>query len=340
MERRFVILTAKGEGGVRTEPFDIDAEALKENEAVIETSMSLISAGTELSRVYAIKQGFRYPVYPGYTAVGTVLAKGAALTDLGVGDRVFYAGPHASVNRYRHIGTTQGDKILKIDPRLSDKQACIIQMGLIAMNAITACTGKLTDTATVYGLGTIGLVTACLLKKAGFRVIGFDPVASRCETAKTLGLSECFSVDPDQQVETLLSLTNGRGSDVSVDVSGISAAVSNAILGSAKHGQVILLGSPRASFTTDVTPIFNAIHMKMLDVKGAFNELNPYGPTDGTRRSVLRDFDTVQQLILDGTLDADKLISHVIAPEDVMTAYHGLMYEKDVWHCAAIDWKR
>jgi len=340
MERRFVILTAKGEGGIASEPFFCRSEDLAANEAVIETGMSLISAGTELSRVFAIKQGFSYPVYPGYTAVGTVQMKGSGLPDIEIGDRVFYAGPHASINRYRHIGTTQGDKILKIDPRLSDKQACLIQMGLIAMNAVTACNGKITDTAAVYGLGTIGIVAALLLQKAGMRVICFDPVSSRCESARSLGLPECYDVAPEQQVETLRSLTNGRGSDVSVDVSGISAAIANAVFGSAKHGQVILLGSPRASFTTDVTPIFNAIHMKMLDVKGAFNELNPYGTTDGTRRSVLRDFETVQQLILDGTLDADKLISHVIAPEEVMTAYHGLMYEREIWHCAAIDWTR
>ena len=340
MERRFVILTAKGEGGIASEPFSCRSEDLAANEAVIETSMSLISAGTELSRVFAIKQGFSYPVYPGYTAIGTVQMKGSGLPDIEIGDRVFYAGPHASINRYRHIGTTQGDKILKIDPRLSDKQACLIQMGLIAMNAVTACSGKITDTAAVYGLGTIGIVAALLLQKAGMRVICFDPVSSRCESARSLGLSECYDVAPEQQVETLRSLTNSRGSDVSVDVSGISAAIANAVFGSAKHGQVILLGSPRASFTTDVTPIFNSIHMKMLDVKGAFNELNPYGTTDGTRRSVLRDFETVQRLILDGTLDADKLISHVIAPEEVMTAYHGLMYEREIWHCAAIDWKR
>ena len=340
MERRYVILTAKGEGGIVTEAFPMENMELAENEAVIETGMSLISAGTELSRVFAIKQGFSYPVYPGYTSVGTVLKKGAGLSGIEVGDRVFYAGPHASVNRYRHVGTTQGDKILKIDPRLSDKQACLIQMGLIAMNAVTAANGKITDTAAVYGLGTIGIVAALLLQRSGMRVICFDPVSSRCESARSLGLSECFDVAPEQQTETLRTLTNERGSDVSVDVSGISAAIANSVFGSAKHGQVILLGSPRASFTTDVTPIFNAIHMKMLDVKGAFNELNPYGTTDGTRRSVLRDFDTVQQLILDGTFDADKLISHVIAPEEIMTAYHGLMYDRETWHCAAIDWSK
>lgn len=340
MNRRFIVLTEKACAKCMSEPFEFREEDLKENEAVIETSMSLISAGTELSRVYAIKQGFSYPVYPGYAAVGKIIAKGSGLSDLKINDRVFYSGPHASVNRFTHIGTTQGNKIMKIDPSLDDKQACLIQMGLIAMNAVTACSGKLTDTAAVYGLGTIGIITALLLQKEGMRILAFDPVKERCENAKMLGLKEVFDVDADKQVEKLKELTGGKGSDISVDASGISPAIINAVSGSAKHGQVILLGSPRASYSCDITPVFNAIHMKMLEVKGAFNELNPYPETDGTRRSVLRDFAAVQRLIADGTLNADKLISHVIKPDQIMDAYHGLMFEKESWQCAVIDWNQ
>lgn len=340
MKRDYIIIDEKASARCASEPFNVQETDLKENEAIIETTMTMISAGTELSRVYAIKQGFSYPVYPGYTAVGKVIAKGKGLTGIEINDRVFYSGPHASINRYNHVGTTQGNKIMKIDPRLSDKQACLIQMGLIAMNAVTACSGKLTDTAAVYGLGTIGIITALLLQKEGMRVIAFDPVESRCKEAKDAGIHEVFHVEPDKQVETLMSVTNNKGSDISVDVSGISGAIVNAVMGSAKHGQVILLGSPRASFTTDITPMLNAIHMKMLEVKGAFNELNPYPSTDGTRRSVLRDFDTVQRLILDNTLDAEKIISHTITPDQIMEAYHGLMYEKEKWHCVVIDWTK
>ena len=337
MERRFVILTGKAQAEIQAEEFDIN-QPLKDNEAIIETTTTMISAGTELSRVYAIKAGFSYPVYPGYTAIGKVLRKGEGLTHIEVGDRVFYSGPHASINKFEHTGKTQGAKIMKVDENLTDNQACMLQMGMIAMNAITACKGTLSDTVAVYGLGTIGIVAALLLQKQGMRVLCFDPVESRCEEARNAGLKECFSVAPDKQVETLKELTNGKGAEISVDVSGISPAIVNAILGTAKYGQVILLGSPRAGFTCDITPVLNAIHMKMLDVKGAFNQLSPFPETDGTRSNVIRDYQTLSRLLLDKTIDADKLISHVIKPEQIMDAYHGLMHEKEIWHCAIIDW--
>ena len=56
MQRKSIVLTGKAQAECQCEDFQFDAAELKTNEAVIETSMSLISAGTELSRVYAIKQ--------------------------------------------------------------------------------------------------------------------------------------------------------------------------------------------------------------------------------------------------------------------------------------------
>ena len=339
MERKFVILTEEAHAEIQSEPFDLE-QPLNDNEAIIETTTSMISAGTELSRVYAIKKGFSYPVYPGYTCVGKVLRKGKGLTHVEVGDRVFYSGPHASINKFAHTGLTQGAKILKIDENLTDNEACMLQMGMIAMNSIKACNGNLNDTVAIFGLGTIGIITSLLFKKQGMRVIAFDPVTSRCEEARNAGIEECYDVTPDKQVETLKQLTNGKGAEISVDVSGISPAIVNAILGTAKYGQVILLGSPRASFTCDITPVLNAIHMKMLDVKGSFNQLDAFPQTDGTRSNVLRNVQTLQKLMLNKDIDIEKLISHTIKPEDIMSAYHGLMYEKNDYHCVIIDWTK
>lgn len=338
MRRKYIVLTAKGEAKCQEEEFAYPRE-LAANEAIIKTSYSLIGAGTELSRVYAIKQGFTYPVYPGYAAIGRIMAKGEGLKDLAINDRVFYSGPHASINRFNHQAKTQGNKIMKIDEQLDDKEAALIPLGLIAMNVITACDGKLNDTAVVYGLGTIGILAALLLKEAGFHTLAFDPVPARCEEAKALGLKEVFDCAASEQAKVLNELTQGKGADISVDASGLSAVIAQAILQTAKHGQVILLGSPRAAYNCDITPLLNTIHMRMLNVKGAFNELNPFPPTDGLRRNVLRDFATVEKLLRNKVFNADKLISQVIKPEGIMTAYHGLMYDKEKWRCVLIDWR-
>ena len=68
MESKYVELTEKGKSRLASE--EIDTSNLKPNEAVIKASYSMISAGTELSRAFAIKKGFSYPVRPGYSTVG------------------------------------------------------------------------------------------------------------------------------------------------------------------------------------------------------------------------------------------------------------------------------
>lgn len=338
MLSKYVIITGKGMAEILSE--EIDTTNLKQNEAIIQTSTSLISAGTELSRVFAIKEGFSYPVRPGYSSIGTLLAKGEELEDLEIGDKVFYDGPHASVNRHRRDNKTQGPKIFKIPHDMDDHQASLICLGLVAMNGVNATEIKLGDTLAVFGLGTIGIMSALLYQELGARVIAVDPVSSRCELAKELGIKEVLSCDPNQQVTELEKMTDGRGVDISVDVSGVAPAIENAILACGIHGQVILLGSPRAAYTTNITNVLNHIHMKMIKLIGAFNNLNPVFEKEGSRISVERDFKVICDRIYDNRIDASKIISHVIKPEEIESAYHGLMYEKETYRCVVIDWEK
>ncbi len=338
MLSKFVIITAKGKAEIQTE--QIDTTELKPNEAIIDTSTSLISAGTELSRVFAIKEGFSYPVRPGYSSIGTVVKKGEGLEDLKIGDKVFYTGRHASVNRFSRSDKTQGPKIFKIPEDMDDSEASLICLGLVAMNGVNATDIKLGDTLAVFGLGTIGMMAALLYQELGARVIAVDPVVSRCQLAKDLGIKEVLDCAADQQVEQLKKMTNGRGVDIGVDVTGVSQAIENVILATGLHGQVVLLGSPRAAYTTNVTSILNHIHMKMIKVMGAFNNLNPLYEKEGSRICVERDFKMITERIYDRRINAKKIISHIIKPEEIERAYHGLMYEKEEYRCVVIDWHK
>ena len=336
MLSRYVSVTGVGEASIMTE--DLDVSGLSENEAVIEAEFSMISAGTELSRVFAIKKGFSYPVRPGYSSVGKVIAKGSGLKDIEIGDRVYYSGPHASVCRIENSDRTQGTSIFKSYRDLCPKEASLYNLGLIAVSSVAVTEVKPGDTAAVFGLGAIGLLVACLLKEAGARVIAVDPIKSRCEKAKELGISECLSAPPGEQVEEIRRLTNGLGADICADVTGDSRAITNAVLSTALYGQVVLMGTPRADIEMNVTPVFNRIHMNMLTVRGAFNSLFPLRETEGSRITVERNLRYFETLVAEGRLAADKIISHVIKPEEVQSAYHGLMYDKENYLCVVIDW--
>ena len=71
-------------------------EPLLNGECRIQTAYSLISAGTELSRVFRLKEGISYPAYPGYCSTGIVLESG--IDGFQAGDHVLFSGPHASLH--------------------------------------------------------------------------------------------------------------------------------------------------------------------------------------------------------------------------------------------------
>ena len=100
MKTYFVELTDIGRSHLNSE--ELNVNDLKDNEAIIKSEYSLISAGTELSRAFALKKGFSYPVRPGYSTVGRIIAKGKDIK-AEVGDRVFASSPHASIPKETSI---------------------------------------------------------------------------------------------------------------------------------------------------------------------------------------------------------------------------------------------
>lgn len=336
MKRHAIIIDAPKQ--VRLIEEILPDSPLNPQECLIETHVSMISPGTELSRAFGLKQGASYPVYPGYCSVGTVQAVGSSVKACTVGDRVLFSGPHASLQIYDNT-RSDGGVLYRLDPRLSDDEGAFLMMGWIAMNGILHADVKLTDTVAVYGLGNLGLVLALLYKTMGVKVIGLDPVKERAQTARRSGLVHIVDESPSQQVPSVMALTNGKGADIVVDATGLSGAIVNAVASAAKQGQVILLGSPREAYVTDITPTLNAIHMKLLKVIGALNRGFPYDEQPGSRLSIHKGLDTLSELLINKTLNIDWFITHRIAPHDIWLAYDALMNDKAHTQGVIIRWK-
>jgi len=333
MESYYVSLTGIGESKVEKE--EIDTKDLKDNEAVIKAEYSMISAGTELSRAFALKKGFKYPVRPGYCMVGRIIEKGKDIK-AEIGDLVFAGAPHASLVRYSTGEKVQGPMIFKLNKDINPKEATIINLLLVAIQGVNLTSVKLGYTVGVFGLGNIGIATALMYKKLGCKVICLDPVEHRCELARNMGIE--YTVSSANQKEEIDKLTNGQGLDIAVDVTGLSQVIVSCIENTHSYGQVLLLGSPRVSYEADLTPSFSMIHMKNLNVIGGFNKTIPVYNQDGRNDSVERNLEIVQQLIMNKDIDVSKLITKVIDPKECQEAYYDLMYNKDKVNCVIFDW--
>ena len=313
----------------------IDENQIKDNECYIENYYSHISPGTELSRVYGLKKGATYPFRVGYSAVGKVLAKGNNLKDIEVGDFVLYSGNHSSHHLF-NPQNSDGGILYKLPKDLPIDRAPCLVLCWVAMSSMLVAEVKVTDTVAIFGLGVLGMVLSILYRQAGVKVIGIDPVVNR---AKDIDL-DLYISDLDHANEKILEFTSGRGADIAVDASGKSAGICSAIFAARTGGQVILLGSPRESLEMDITPVLNALHMKMLTVRGAFNRLFPYNQREGSIYNIKESLDYLSELVIKKIIDTDSLVSHVIAPEEAMTAYQGLMYDKANYIGVIIDWHK
>ncbi|MEN6470184.1 MAG: zinc-binding alcohol dehydrogenase [Clostridiaceae bacterium] len=325
---------------VSVEGREIDAERLKPTECLIETQVSLISAGTELSRVFGLKKGAAYPMRPGYCSVGKILKKGEGVDQAGEGDIVLFSGPHSSLQIYDYT-RSDGGILHKLDKNTAPEEGAFLMMCWIAMNGILPADVKLGDTCVIMGLGTLGLILSILYRKMGAKVIAVDPMEHRCALAREMGIRHAVDCAPENQADAIMALTGGRGADIAVDASGLSACIETCVKVAARHGQVILLGSPRADHTANVTPTFNAIHMKMLTVIGALNRRYPYEEQEGSRLCIKRAMRYLEELLQEKSIDVSKFISHTVRPtaEELMLAYDGLMNRKNEFTGVIIDWR-
>ncbi|MEY3990658.1 MAG: hypothetical protein RI985_1739 [Chloroflexota bacterium] len=219
---------------------------LRNDEVAISTHYSAISHGTEML-VYrghvpsemtldlpTLEGSFAFPIKYGYAVVGRVQEIGREVTDVAVGDMVFALHPHQT---YCHVHHTF---VKKIPPAVPVKAAVLAANMETAVNIVHDARPALGDVVVVIGLGVVGLLVAWLLARQAVRVIAVDPVAHRRECAQQLGIIKV--VHPDDAVEFVNVITDGRGADGVIEVSGNPQALPLALAMVGQEG-IVVVGS-------------------------------------------------------------------------------------------------
>ena len=158
---------------------------------------------------------------------------GPGVKGLTAGDAVFVHHPHQEafvVPASMPVRLPEG-----LDPLLG-----VFTAGLeTAVNVLLDTPLHLGEAAAVFGLGTVGLLVAQLLKRAGAGpVIGVDPIEKRRRIARCVSIDH--AVPPGEELRHEISrLTGGRGVDVAIEVSGTPTGLQAAIDSVAEEGTVV-----------------------------------------------------------------------------------------------------
>lgn len=336
MKFRKIYVTAPWEIGLVEDEFTGKIEG--PNEIIVRNMYSHLSAGTEMACVSGIEGWFQIPDVPGYTSIGTVLEKGVGVEHVDVGDVVYTMGPHAELFKIDVTDRWHG-VCVKVPEGLAHDIAAFTHMGGIAMSSLRASDIELGDRVAVSGMGAIGNLAAQFAQLQGAKVLGIDIVESRLKIATASGIGQVVNSREANLDAALDAFTDGKKVSTWIDATGVSAVINDAIGRIAPGGELILLGSPRASFETDLTPFLQKIHLlDGIRVKGALEFLWPTHRDEFNKHSIERNSEIIMDLMKDGSLKIEPFYSHKLSPAEAAKAYPGLRDQPDEYVGVVFDW--
>ena len=137
----------------------------------------------------AARRALEMPIVLGYCCAGEVIAVGAGVTDLAVGDLVACGGPgHAN---HAEIVAVPRNLCVPVPAGLDARAAAFTTLGAVALQAVRIADARLGENVVVIGLGLVGLLAVELLRAAGCRVFGIDrdPLRARFVADRGWGAS-------------------------------------------------------------------------------------------------------------------------------------------------------
>jgi len=346
MKIRQVMIT--GQNQVELQERELSA-ALKPDELLVRTEWTFISAGTELANytgrepdVFVPGAWCAYPWNSGYANVGIVKAVGQNVTRFKVGDRVFSIGSHSTF-----VKVSQDSLVVAVPQGVDSAVAVATRMAGVATSAAVMAQIPIHPWVAVFGLGLVGNLAAQALGILGGRVIGVDPVASRRRLAAQCGVAHAVGGTPDEAHQAIAKITGGRMADISVEATGLTPVVLQALKATADVGQLVLLGTPRAAFQGDITLAFKEIHLRYITVRGALEWCPPTYPpvsSQNGRTLPITSLYDKQMMIFDwvqsGQMKIEPLITHRLPPAQIKQAYEGLLRDSESFVGVALDWRK
>lgn len=177
----------------------------------------------------------------------------------------------------------------------------LIEPYCISYHAIKRADLKKGDTVLIFGAGPIGTFAAVAAKQLGCRVIISDLLESRLSLAREVCGAE--TALPGELDELMNTVNGGKGADVCIEAVGIANTFLSCIDRVCFGGKIILIGNGK----TEATFNHSIILKKELQIFGS--------------RNSLFEFEEAIDMMSEGTLDLEKIVTHVFPFDKLHDAF-------------------
>ena len=172
-----------------------------------------------------------------------------------------------------------GTAMVRVPDSLSDRVACPANCATATVAAALRASpgGRAPETVLVQGAGMLGLTACAMVRSRGANiVIAADIDGTRLDLAEEFGATHCVdvSVGKDALGHMVGELTEGRGIDLALELSGSSAAVAEGLAALRLGGRQVLVGSVFPSDAVAIQP--ESIVRGLKSIHGVHN----YTPQD------------------------------------------------------------
>ena len=321
------------------EVIDQPTPELRAGQVRVRTSFSGISAGTELtayrgSNPYLNRTwdpdlrlfvdhttGVGYPLAGlGYSEVGEVVE---VAPDVAEDPGLPPVGAYVwGIWGHRGEAVLSAEKLrgCTVPAGLDPIAATFARVGAVALNAVLAADVHLGETVAVFGQGVLGLLATRLVRLSGGSVVAVDAVPGRLEKALEYGADTALDARDGTVGQQIRRLTEGRGADVAIEISGSYRALHEAIRAVAVNGRVVAAGFYQGDGVG--LRLGDEFHHNRVGL--ICSQIGGVPPAVAGRWDQIRLNQTFLRLAASGRIDPVGLVTHLVPVHEAAAAYHML----------------
>lgn len=304
--------------------------------ALVKTEYSVISGGTERAVIMGKNNTANiFPTPVGYCGAGRVVEIGKDVKNLKAGDRVLVY--HAGHSQYNIVPESDLTKVE--DDGIDSLEAAFVVIATMGLGGVRKLEVELGESAMVMGLGLLGLFSVQFLRLSGANpVIAVDLNKDRRELALKTGADFAFDPTDKDFVEKVRAVTKGRGVNACVEVTGVAAALNQALECASMQGRISLLGCTRVSDSS--IDYYTQVHRPGIKLIGAHNFVRPKVESYPHHWTHHDDCRAILDMISTKRINVREIATRIAEPKDAQMIYNELCDNKDFPVGTVFDWRK